>query len=115
MTPKDMPRAYNFREVLLAVCIFALAAEPVCAHHSQPSTISKSRMADVRAQFTVRDQKKLAEKDRKLQEKAVQAKAAALADDDDVFDVAYEQQGEPGTTASARDIQGSPAAWHESH
>ena len=55
--------------------------------------------------MTDRDRKKLADKDRKLQEKAVQIKAAALADDDDVFDVAFEQQGEAGTTASATDIQ----------
>lgn len=56
-------------------------------------------------QVTERDKKKLADKDRKLQEKAHQAKLAALADDDDVFDVAFEQQGEGTATASATDIQ----------
>ena len=59
----------------------------------------------VQVQVTERDRKKLADKDRKLQEKAVQAKAIALADDDNVFDVAFEQQGDVGSTASATDIQ----------
>ena len=56
-------------------------------------------------QVTERDRRKLADKDRKLQEKAIQQKVAALADDDNVFDVAFEQQGEGAATASATDIQ----------
>ena len=36
----------------------------------------------------------MGDKDRKQLEKAHQAKLAALQDDDNVFDVAYEQQGD---------------------
>ena len=45
-------------------------------------------------QISDRERRKISDKDRKQLEKAHQAKAAALQDDDSVFDVAYEQQGE---------------------
>lgn len=48
----------------------------------------------------------MADKDRKLAEKALQIKQAALADDDNVFDVAFEQQGENAeSTLSTTDIK----------
>jgi hypothetical protein len=49
--------------------------------------------------------RKIADRDRKASEKAAQAKAAALRDDDNVFDVSYEQQGEGDGTLSATDIK----------
>ena len=57
-------------------------------------------------QTTVREQKKLAEKERKLLEKSHQMKEAALRDDDNVFDVSYENQGDNTTdVVSATDIK----------
>lgn len=58
-------------------------------------------------QATYRDRKKMADKERKQLEEAARARAAALADDDNVFDVAYEQQGAEGgaDTLSATDIK----------
>ena len=49
----------------------------------------------------------MADKERKQLEEAARARAAALADDDNVFDVAYEQQGAEGgaDTLSATDIK----------
>ena len=62
-----------------------------------------------RAQATFRDRKKLADKERKQVEEAARAKEAALRDDDNVFDVAYEQQGgggaDGGDVLSATDIK----------
>ena len=50
--------------------------------------------------------KKLADKERRQVEEAHRAKAAALRDDDNVFDVAYEQQGSEGQDVlSATDIK----------
>ncbi len=50
--------------------------------------------------------KKLADKERRQIEEAHRAKAAALRDDDNVFDVAYEQQGSEGQDVlSATDIK----------
>lgn len=52
--------------------------------------------------------RKIADRDRKAAEKAAQAKAAALRDDDNVFDVSYENQGAEGegaNTLSATDIK----------
>jgi ATP-binding cassette subfamily F protein 1 len=50
--------------------------------------------------------KKLADKERRQIEEAHRAKAAALRDDDNVFDVAYEQQGGEGQDVlSATDIK----------
>ncbi|EIE25084.1 P-loop containing nucleoside triphosphate hydrolase protein [Coccomyxa subellipsoidea C-169] len=60
------------------------------------------------AQATYRDKKKLADKERKQIEEAARAKVAALQDDDNVFDVAYEQQGGAGEASdvlSATDIK----------
>ena len=54
-------------------------------------------------QTTTKESKKLADKERKILEKAAAAKAAALQDDDNVFDVAYEHQGEGDSTLSATD------------
>ena len=45
-------------------------------------------------QISERERRKISDKDRKQLEKAHQAKLAALQDDDNVFDVAYEQQGD---------------------
>ena len=69
-------------------------------------------MHDACAQATYRDRKKLADKERKQVEEAARAKEAALRDDDNVFDVAYEQQGgggaEGGDVLSATDIKVTP-------
>ncbi len=59
-------------------------------------------------QVTQRDVKKLADKERRQLEEAARLKEAALADDDNVFDVAFEQQGggaEASNTVSATDIK----------
>lgn len=57
-------------------------------------------------QASGRDVKKLADKERRQMEEAHRAKAAALRDDDNVFDVAYEQQGSEGQDVlSATDIK----------
>ncbi len=61
------------------------------------------------SQATGRDVKKLADKERRQIEEAHRAKAAALRDDDNVFDVAYEQQGSEGQDVlSATDIKARP-------
>lgn len=56
-----------------------------------------------------KERKKINEKTRKQQETAARAKAEALRDDDNVFDVAFEQQGAGGEAAdsvvSATDIK----------
>eukprot|EP00891_Asterochloris_glomerata_P000400 jgi/Astpho2/400/Aster-03452 len=54
---------------------------------------------------TMREQRKLADRQRKLAEKAHRIKEDMLRDDDNVFDVAYEQQGEVDATVSATDIK----------
>ena len=56
---------------------------------------------------TYREQKKLADKQRKLQEKAHRVKEESLRDDDNVFDVAFENQGAEAAeqTVSATDIK----------
>ena len=56
---------------------------------------------------TYREQKKLADKQRKLQEKAHRIKEESLRDDDNVFDVAFENQGGEAAehTVSATDIK----------
>ena len=61
---------------------------------------------------TYREQKKLADKQRKLQEKAHRIKEESLRDDDNVFDVAFENQGGEAAehTVSATDIKASKAA-----
>lgn len=56
-------------------------------------------------QVSIKDQKKLAERQRKLNEKAVRLKQDALRDDDNVFDVAFENQGETTDTVSATDVK----------
>ena len=68
-------------------------------------------------QATGRDIKKLADKERRQMEEAHRAKAAALRDDDNVFDVAYEQQGGEGQDVlSATDIKVStPQSRDKSH
>ena len=53
----------------------------------------------------MREQRKLADRQRKLAEKAHRIKEDMLRDDDNVFDVAYEQQGEVDATVSATDIK----------
>jgi ATP-binding cassette subfamily F protein 1 len=55
------------------------------------------------------DSKKIADKERKTMEKAFQIKQEALRDDDDnVFDVAFEGQGDENAIASATDVKVSP-------
>lgn len=58
-------------------------------------------------QTTNRDVKKLADKQRKQLEEAYRAKEAALREDENVFDVAYEAQGGEGGSdvLSATDIK----------
>lgn len=57
-------------------------------------------------QASARDNKKLAEKERKLLEKSVREKELALRDDDNVFDVSYENQGDnTADVVSATDIK----------
>lgn len=56
-------------------------------------------------QATDRNNKKLADKDRKAMEKAHQVKLAALQEDENVFDVSYEGQGEESTTTSATAVK----------
>ncbi|GMH37083.1 hypothetical protein BSKO_04956 [Bryopsis sp. KO-2023] len=51
-----------------------------------------------------KEQKKLAEKERMAAEKALQIKAEALKDDDNVFDVSFAGQG-AASTASATDVK----------
>ncbi|KAK9820427.1 hypothetical protein WJX72_010224 [[Myrmecia] bisecta] len=60
---------------------------------------------ELRLKITDREKKKLADKARKLEEKAVRVKQEALRDDDNVFDVAYEQQGDGTDVVSATDIK----------
>eukprot|EP00891_Asterochloris_glomerata_P000401 jgi/Astpho2/401/Aster-03451 len=60
---------------------------------------------------TMREQRKLADRQRKLAEKAHRIKEDMLRDDDNVFDVAYEQQGEVDATVSATDIKVTPLSW----
>jgi ATP-binding cassette subfamily F protein 1 len=58
-----------------------------------------------RPQVSSKEVKKIADRDRKLLEKTHAAREAALRDDDNVFDVSYEQQGDgSGGTVSATDI-----------
>ena len=59
----------------------------------------------------MREQRKLADRQRKLVEKAHRIKADMLRDDDNVFDVAYEQQGEVDATVSATDIKVTSLSW----
>ena len=56
---------------------------------------------------TFREQKKTADKQRKLAEKAHRIKEESLRDDDNVFDVAFENQGAEAaeSTVSATDIK----------
>lgn len=62
-------------------------------------------------QATGKEQKKLADKERKLLEKAYREKEAALRDDDNVFDVSYESQAAGiSDVLSATDIKASHAA-----
>ena len=56
-------------------------------------------------QVSIKDEKKLAERQRKLNEKAAREKQDALRDDDNVFDVAFENQGESADTVSATDVK----------
>ena len=53
---------------------------------------------------SAKDSKRMADKERKMMEKAAAMKAEALRDDDNVFDVSYEQSGED-STLSATDIK----------
>lgn len=52
-----------------------------------------------------REAKKLADKERVAMEKAFQIKLEALKDDDNVFDVAFEGQGDESATSSATDVK----------
>lgn len=59
----------------------------------------------LRNMVTARDARKQSDKERKALEKAVAAKADALRDDDNVFDVSFEQQGDGEATLSATDVK----------
>ena len=65
---------------------------------------------------TYREQKKMADKNRKLQEKAHRMKEESLRDDDNVFDVAFENQGGEAAehTVSATDIKVCTTPSHHS-
>mmetsp|Transcript_25706 Transcript_25706/g.56007 ORF Transcript_25706/g.56007 Transcript_25706/m.56007 type:complete len:749 (-) Transcript_25706:104-2350(-) len=52
-----------------------------------------------------REARKMADKERKAMEKAFQMKQEALKEDDNVFDVSFEGQGDSNTTASATDVK----------
>ena len=58
-------------------------------------------------QMSSKDAKKIADKERKARERALAMKEAALRDDDNVFDVAYEGMGESRTAAqeNATDVK----------
>lgn len=56
-------------------------------------------------QVTDKDKRKLADKQRKVEERVHQMKMEALRDDDSVFDVAYEQQGTSSDVLSATDVK----------
>lgn len=56
-------------------------------------------------EVSAKEAKKLKDRERKQLEKAAAIKAAALRDDDNVFDVAYEQQGAEDAVLSATDIK----------
>ncbi|GAX85748.1 hypothetical protein CEUSTIGMA_g13163.t1 [Chlamydomonas eustigma] len=51
------------------------------------------------------ESKKIADKERKAMEKAFQMKQEALKDDDNVFDVAFEGQGDENAVTSATDVK----------
>lgn len=55
-------------------------------------------------QVSEREQKKLDDRERKAMEKALQIKADALKDDDNVFDVSFEGQGTEAL-ATASDVK----------
>ena len=57
------------------------------------------------ARSSAKESKRMADKERKMVEKAAAAKAEALRDDDNVFDVSYEQTGDGDSTLSATDIK----------
>ena len=54
---------------------------------------------------SAKETRKIADRERKLLEKSAQMKVDALRDDDNVFDVSYEQQGDGDSTLSATDIK----------
>jgi len=81
---------------------------PACPWGSRRGAAGGRPPAAGRAQVTQRDVKKLAEKERRQLEEAARLKEAALADDDNVFDVAFEAQGggaDAANTVSATDIK----------
>ncbi len=57
------------------------------------------------AMVSAKDAKKIELRERKILEMQAAAKAAALRDDDNVFDVSYERQGDGDGTLSATDIK----------
>lgn len=57
------------------------------------------------ARSSAKESKRMVDKERKMLEKAAAAKAEALRDDDNVFDVSYEQTGDGDSTLSATDIK----------
>lgn len=57
------------------------------------------------ARSSAKESRRMADKERKMLEKAAAAKAEALRDDDNVFDVSYEQTGDGDSTLSATDIK----------
>lgn len=57
------------------------------------------------AVMSFKDTKKMEQRERKIMEQQAAAKAAALRDDDNVFDVSFERQGDGDGTVSATDIK----------
>lgn len=57
------------------------------------------------AVVSAKDARKMELRERKILEMQAAAKAAALRDDDNVFDVSFERQGEGDSTLSATDIK----------
>ncbi len=55
--------------------------------------------------MSAKEAKKIEERERMATERAAWLKAQALRDDDNVFDVAYEKQGDGTDTLSATDIK----------
>jgi hypothetical protein len=110
--------------LLLSAC--SAAASERCAHHitpltppTHPPTHQAPAAAHHRPQekelvvhMSAVEARKIADRERKAAERAVQAKVDAMREDDNVYDVSYEGQGTSTqeVAATATDIKvGSPA------
>ncbi len=59
--------------------------------------------------MSVREEKKLADKERMMMEASIRAKQDAMREDENVFDVAFEGMGGDEAAASATDVKASDA------